>query len=113
LSKIPRIEDTLDDIRAANKAGGNYAGQFVVYDLPDRDCAAAASNGEYSIIDGGEEKYKNYINTIRDVLISYSDIRVILVIGECLLEWKMCENIRGASTNTMQSLTLLPTWSPT
>jgi len=80
LSKIPRIEDTLDDIRAANKAGGNYAGQFVVYDLPDRDCAAAASNGEYSIIDGGEEKYKNYINTIRDVLISYSDIRVILVI---------------------------------
>jgi len=70
-AKIPRIESTLADIRRANKAGGNYAGQFVVYDLPDRDCAAAASNGEYSIADGGEAKYRNYIDTIKAVLQRY------------------------------------------
>lgn len=47
--------DTLSDIRAANEAGASpaYAGLFVVYDLPDRDCAAAASNGEYTIADNG------------------------------------------------------------
>ncbi|OAQ66252.1 exoglucanase 2 precursor [Pochonia chlamydosporia 170] len=80
LSKTPLMEQTLADIRAANKKGGNYAGQFVVYDLPDRDCAAAASNGEYSIADGGVAKYKNYIDTIRKIVTTYSDIRILLVI---------------------------------
>lgn len=75
------MEQTLADIRTANKNGGNYAGQFVVYDLPDRDCAALASNGEYSIADGGVDKYKNYIDTIRQIVVEYSDIRTLLVIG--------------------------------
>lgn len=74
--------DSLSEIRAANKAGANppYAAQFVVYDLPDRDCAAAASNGEYSIADGGVAKYKAYIDSIREQLIEYSDVRVLLVV---------------------------------
>lgn len=76
------MSSTLSDIRAANKAGGNYAGQFVVYDLPDRDCAAAASNGEYSIADGGVAKYKNYIDTIRGIVTTFSDIRILLVVGK-------------------------------
>lgn len=73
------------DIRTANKNGGNYAGQFVVYDLPDRDCAAAASNGEYTIADNGVANYKNYIDTIVGILKTYSDIRTILVIGKAFL----------------------------
>lgn len=73
---------TLADIRTANKNGGNYAGQFVVYDLPDRDCAAAASNGEYSIADNGVANYKNYIDTIVGIVKTYSDIRILLVIGK-------------------------------
>lgn len=80
LSKTSLLSSTLSDIRAANKAGGNYAGQFVVYDLPDRDCAAAASNGEYSIANNGVANYKNYIDTIVGILKTYSDIRTILVI---------------------------------
>jgi cellulose 1,4-beta-cellobiosidase len=79
-SKIALVDETLADIRAANKAGGNYAGQFVVYDLPDRDCAAAASNGEYSIANGGVANYKKYIDAIREMVIRYSDIRILLVI---------------------------------
>jgi cellulose 1,4-beta-cellobiosidase len=76
------MADTLADIRAANKAGASppYAAQFVVYDLPDRDCAAAASNGEYSIANGGVANYKAYIDAIRAQLISFSDIRTILII---------------------------------
>ncbi|KAH6623951.1 1, 4-beta cellobiohydrolase [Chaetomium tenue] len=73
---------TLAQIRAANKAGASppYAGIFVVYDLPDRDCAAAASNGEWSIANGGAANYKAYIKRIRELIIQYSDIRMLLVI---------------------------------
>ncbi|KXX74022.1 Exoglucanase-6A [Madurella mycetomatis] len=73
---------TLADIRAANEAGANppYMGIFVVYDLPDRDCAAAASNGEFAIADGGVAHYRAYIDRIRELIISYSDIRMALVI---------------------------------
>ncbi|KAI0418420.1 hypothetical protein EKO27_g10090 [Xylaria grammica] len=78
--KVALMESTLGDIRAANAKGANNAGIFVVYDLPDRDCAAAASNGEYSIADGGVAKYKAYIDAIVKVLKEYSDVRVILVI---------------------------------
>ncbi|KAF5662728.1 endoglucanase type b [Fusarium heterosporum] len=77
---ISLMEDTLADIRKANKAGGNYAGQFVVYDLPERDCAAAASNGEYSLDNDGKNKYKAYIAKIKGILQTYSDIRIILII---------------------------------
>lgn len=61
--------------------GGNVAGQFVVYDLPDRDCAALASNGEYTIADNGVANYKAYIDAIRALLVQYSTVPVILVIG--------------------------------
>jgi len=76
------LPKTLNEIRAANRAGANppYAAQIVVYDLPDRDCAAAASNGEFAIANGGVQHYKAYIDEIRRQLISFSDIRTILVI---------------------------------
>jgi cellulose 1,4-beta-cellobiosidase len=82
------MEATLADIRRANQVGANppNAGLFVVYDLPDRDCAAAASNGEYSIADGGVAKYKAYIDAIRDIAVKYSDTRIILVIGRLFLD---------------------------
>jgi cellulose 1,4-beta-cellobiosidase len=74
----------LQSIQALNAAGAKpaYAGQFVVYDLPDRDCAAAASNGEYSIADNGVANYFAYIDSIRKLLVTYSNVHTILVIGE-------------------------------
>ncbi|KAI5456900.1 1, 4-beta cellobiohydrolase [Mariannaea sp. PMI_226] len=77
---ISLMQDTLADISKANSAGGNYAGQFVVYDLPDRDCSAAASNGEYSLANDGANKYKAYIDKIKSIIKTYSNIRIILVI---------------------------------
>ncbi|KAK6858506.1 exoglucanase 2 [Apiospora arundinis] len=81
-SKVPLMEEFLGQIRKANQAGASppNAGLFVVYDLPDRDCAAAASNGEYSIADGGVAKYKEYIDAIAKVVKEYSDIRMPLII---------------------------------
>ncbi|KAJ5158930.1 1 4-beta cellobiohydrolase [Penicillium coprophilum] len=80
--KVPTMGEFLADIKAKNAAGASppIAGQFVVYDLPDRDCAALASNGEYSIADGGVAKYKAYIDSIRKILVEYSDVQTILVV---------------------------------
>lgn len=75
------MASTLADIRTANKGATTpYAGLFVVYDLPDRDCAAAASNGELSYANGGAAKYQAYIDSIRKQIVTYSDIRVLLVV---------------------------------
>lgn len=73
----------LADIQSQNKAGASppIAGIFVVYDLPDRDCAALASNGEYSIANNGVANYKAYIDAIRAQIVKYSDVQTILVIG--------------------------------
>ena len=81
--KVSQMDDFLSDIKSKNAAGANppNAGIFVVYDLPDRDCAALASNGEYSIADGGVAKYKTYIDNIRSTLLKYPDVQTILVIG--------------------------------
>jgi cellulose 1,4-beta-cellobiosidase len=72
----------LGNIRALNQAGANppVAGTFVIYDLPDRDCAAAASNGEYTIADNGVADYFAYIDAIKALLVTYSDVKVILII---------------------------------
>ncbi|KAJ5098974.1 hypothetical protein N7532_005975 [Penicillium argentinense] len=76
------MDSFLSDIKSKNAAGASppIAGIFVVYDLPDRDCAALASNGEYSIANGGVAKYKTYIDNIRSTLQKYSDVQTILVI---------------------------------
>ncbi|BAE64227.1 unnamed protein product [Aspergillus oryzae RIB40] len=80
--KVPQMGEFLEDIKTKNAAGANppTAGIFVVYDLPDRDCAALASNGEFLISDGGVEKYKAYIDSIREQVEKYSDTQIILVI---------------------------------
>ncbi|KAH8425819.1 uncharacterized protein LDX57_003563 [Aspergillus melleus] len=82
--KVPTMGEFLEDIKSQNDDGASppVAGIFVVYDLPDRDCAALASNGEYAIDDGGVEKYKAYIDSIREHVEKYSDTQIILVIGE-------------------------------
>lgn len=73
----------LANIKEENDAGASppIAGIFVVYNLPDRDCAALASNGELLIDEGGVEKYKAYIDSIREHAVEYSDTNILFVIG--------------------------------
>ena len=55
----------------------------MIYDLPDRDCAALASNGELSIANNGLQYYENdYINPIAQILTDYehTNIRVVAII---------------------------------
>ncbi len=56
---------------------------IVVYDLPDRDCAALASNGELSVANNGLATYESqYIDPIAAALsqAKYSNLRIAAVI---------------------------------
>ncbi|KAG8829911.1 hypothetical protein FRC17_005801 [Serendipita sp. 399] len=54
--------------------------QIVVYDLPNRDCHANASNGEYFYNQDGANKYIAYINKIAAAISASSGTTVIAVI---------------------------------
>lgn len=73
----------MSNIEALNAAGANppYLGTFVIYDLPDRDCAAAASNGEYTIADNGVADYFAYIDSIVAVVKNYPTQRIVFIVG--------------------------------
>jgi cellulose 1,4-beta-cellobiosidase len=58
---------------------------IVVYDLPNRDCAALASNGELLINNNGLQYYEqDYINPIAQILTDYehTNIRVVAVVED-------------------------------
>lgn len=65
VAKVPTLETYLKEAEASNQLL-----QIVVYDLPDRDCAALASNGEFSVADDGVAKYHNYIDQIAAAIAS-------------------------------------------
>jgi cellulose 1,4-beta-cellobiosidase len=73
----------LDAALAQRRGTTPITATFVIYDLPERDCAAAASNGELSIAANGLARYKTeYIDPIAQILADpkYRDIRIVTVI---------------------------------
>ncbi|WP_213453775.1 glycoside hydrolase family 6 protein [Rhizomonospora bruguierae] len=62
--------------------GAGYI-QFVIYDLPNRDCSALASNGELKVSENGINRYKTeYIDPIAAIQADskYRNIRIINII---------------------------------
>jgi cellulose 1,4-beta-cellobiosidase len=56
---------------------------FVIYDLPDRDCAALASNGELTVANNGLATYESqYIDPIAATMgqSKYSNLRIVAII---------------------------------
>ncbi|MGW5178039.1 glycoside hydrolase family 6 protein [Streptomyces sp. NPDC004082] len=77
------LADHLDLALAQKKPGQPVTATFVVYDLPGRDCAALASNGELPLTQAGLDRYKSeYIDAIADVFDDpkYQDVRITTVI---------------------------------
>jgi cellulose 1,4-beta-cellobiosidase len=67
----------------ANAGGGPVLVPIVIYDVPDRDCAALASNGELSIANNGLSYYEHsYIDPIAQILSGYknTNLRIIAVV---------------------------------
>ncbi|GIH76499.1 glycoside hydrolase family 6 protein [Planobispora longispora] len=57
--------------------------QFVIYNLPNRDCSALASNGELLIAQNGLNRYKNeYIDPIAAIMKDpkYAALRIVTII---------------------------------
>lgn len=76
ISKVPTLETYLKDAGAKNQLL-----QIVVYDLPNRDCHAKASNGELLIDNDGINKYKrDYIDAIVALIKKYPSTKVVAVI---------------------------------
>jgi len=72
--------------------------EIMVYDLPGRDCAALASNGEIPATTAGLTDYEtNYINPIANILQQFatSNIRVVAIIEP--------DSLPNAVTNTNMS----------
>jgi cellulose 1,4-beta-cellobiosidase len=54
---------------------------FVVYDLPNRDCAALASSGELLIAQNGFARYQaEYIDPIVNILRDFPQLRIVAII---------------------------------
>ncbi|KAK7040929.1 Beta-glucosidase cel3A [Paramarasmius palmivorus] len=81
LAKVPDLGTYLSQASAQGKSSGKkMLVQFIVYDLPDRDCAALASNGELSIANDGENKYHGYIDAIVEQVQKYPDVRTVAIV---------------------------------
>lgn len=78
------LEGHLDAALAQQQAsGGEMVFQLVIYNLPNRDCAADASNGELLIDENGFEIYREeYVDVIADILArpEYASLRIAAVI---------------------------------
>ncbi|KAL2149128.1 hypothetical protein VTH82DRAFT_8476 [Thermothelomyces myriococcoides] len=73
IENINRLEPALEDVPCENILG------LVIYDLPGRDCAAKASNGELKV--GEIDRYKTeYIDKIVSILKEHPNTAFALVI---------------------------------
>ncbi|KAG8918020.1 hypothetical protein FRC03_011292 [Tulasnella sp. 419] len=80
MAKVPQLDTYLADARAQQTSTGKkLIVQIVIYDLPDRDCHAKASNGELLIANNGEALYRQYIDNIATIIAKYPDVRVVAV----------------------------------
>jgi cellulose 1,4-beta-cellobiosidase len=73
----------LDAALAQASGGTPVVAQFVIYDLPNRDCAALASNGELQVSQNGLSRYKSeYIDPIASIMgdPKYASLRIVAII---------------------------------
>lgn len=86
MARIPNVSAVLQGaLEQQTKTGRPTLTVFVVYDLPDRDCAAAASNGEISCADStcaeGISTYKSqYIDPITAAFAKYPKQPIVAII---------------------------------
>ncbi|TDE53618.1 cellobiohydrolase [Nonomuraea mesophila] len=79
------LREHLDEAVSQDAANGStpLTIQVVIYNLPNRDCSALASNGELRISEDGFNRYKNeYIDPIADILDDpqYANLRIVTII---------------------------------
>lgn len=77
------LQEHLDNALSQRQGSTPIVAQFVIYDLPGRDCAALASNGEIPLTAAGLAQYKaSYIDEIVRIMgqPQYQGIRIVTVV---------------------------------
>ncbi|MFC7328698.1 glycoside hydrolase family 6 protein [Marinactinospora rubrisoli] len=77
------LRDHLDAALEQQDGGTPLTVTVVVYNLPNRDCAALASNGELRISENGMQRYQQeYIDPISEILgdPAYSSLRIVTIV---------------------------------
>ncbi|MEV4565308.1 glycoside hydrolase family 6 protein [Nonomuraea sp. NPDC049419] len=79
------LREHMDEALRQDAANGSapLTIQVVIYNLPNRDCSALASNGELRISENGFNRYKTeYIDPIADILgdSAYANLRIVTII---------------------------------
>jgi cellulose 1,4-beta-cellobiosidase len=103
------LVDHLDEALVQDQANGSnpFVIQVVIYNLPGRDCAALASNGELGPND--LPRYKaEYIDVIAEILRrpAYASLRIVLIIEIDSLP-NLVTNVTTRPTGTAQCDTML------
>jgi cellulose 1,4-beta-cellobiosidase len=86
ISRIGNITKVLEGAKAQqSKTGKKTLTTFIVYDLPNRDCAAAASNGELTCADSsctdGLNTYRTkYVDPIIAIFKKYPDQPIVAIV---------------------------------
>ena len=82
IKSVPTVSKALDAALAQQKKLGQpVVTVFAVYDLPERDCAAVASNGELTIANGGEKRYaKDFIDKIAAAFKAHPKQRIVAIL---------------------------------
>src|SRR5690606_9640908 len=82
IEAVSNVPAWLEEARRQSESAGEPAVPvFVVYDLPNRDCAAKASNGELKLEADGERRYREeYIDVIAKHFASHPEQRIVAVI---------------------------------
>lgn len=82
IAMVDKVDGYLDDALALQKKIGKpVVTVFVVYDLPNRDCHAKASNGELRIETGGAAKYQSaFIDPIAAAFAKHPDQRIVAIV---------------------------------
>ncbi len=82
IESVNSVPGILDDVHKQAKATGRrLLPVFVVYNLPNRDCAAKSSNGELQIDQGGEQRYRaEFIDRISAEFARHPDQRIAVIL---------------------------------
>jgi cellulose 1,4-beta-cellobiosidase len=108
ISAIPNLKLWLDEAKKQQDASGKPTLTVViVYNLPNRDCSAAASAGELKVSENGEQRYKTeYIDPITAQFKAHPDQPIAVVLEPDSLgnlatnmALPMCQEARPAYKN--------------
>lgn len=82
IAAVDRVPVVLEDVKkVASRSGRNVLPVFVVYNLPNRDCSAKSSNGELSLEEGGEQRYRaEFIDRIAAAFAAHPTQRIAVVL---------------------------------